>query len=381
MGKPSILFYHAHFFGPSETFIYHQARNPHINTLLLGKRITNENQFNFEGFKKFIFKRSIWDGILSNIIYIFGIDRYYFSHSVSLIEKLLAGEKIDLIHAQFGFSAVRILPVAKRMKLPLVVSFHGLDASKLLRKRPYRNGLKKVFDYASSIIVCNPSMADVLPLDASQRQKVKWVPYGIDLEKFTPAKAVKPTSNSVQLLHVGRLIEKKGVPDLIRVFLNLLKSHDNILLNIVGTGPEEELCRSIVKSAGAENQVLFHGWKTPDQVKELMELCDIFVLNSRTARDGDMEGLPNGILEAMAMGMAVVSTRHAGIPRAVESEKEGILVGENDNEGLTIAISRLLENSELRLQLGNAARQKVEKHFTLEQMHDALSKIYRPLGG
>jgi len=291
------------------------------------------------------------------------------------MKRLLQSQQVDLIHAQFGGNGVRILPVAKRLNIPLIVSFHGFDASRKLASRSYREGLKEVFDYASAIVVCNTGMADALPLSEDHKRKVYWVPYGIDIKQFSDDTSVAPL-NSFNILHVGRLVEKKGVPDLICAFASATKNGDQMTLHIVGTGRLESECRALVKKFNLKSKVIFHGWKSPHGVKELMQQCDVFVLNSRVARNGETEGLPVGLLEAMAMGRAVISTRHAGIPLAIENEVSGILVNERDTESLSQQLLRLYHNKELRLAMGKAARAKVENQFTMEYMHKNLHNIY-----
>lgn len=291
------------------------------------------------------------------------------------MKRLLQGQPLDLIHAQFGGNGVRILPLAKQMKIPLIVSFHGFDASKKLSSASYRNDLKDVFDYASAIVVCNIGMADVLPLSENHRSKVRWIPYGIDVEQFSNDTSSEQL-DSFSILHVGRLVEKKGVPDLIRAFAKATKEVDQMNLNIVGAGREEDECRALVKEYSLQSKVIFHGWKSPLEVKELMQQCDLFVLNSRVDSKGDAEGLPNGLLEAMAMGKPALSTRHAGIPLAIENEVSGLLVDERDTDSLAQQIIRLYHNKELRQAMGKAARTKVENRFTMKRMHEDLRDIY-----
>jgi len=374
MNKINILYYHAHFFSGSETFIYQQAINPHIHASLLAKRYINSSGLPLDAFTKLNFRRTWWDGLVSNLLFIFGVDQYYQHRSISILTKLISSQSIDVLHAQFGFNAIRILPVAKALQIPLVVSFHGLDASKLLRKRSYRNGVKKVFNYASAIVICNPAMVDALPLTHKQKDKVVWIPYGIDTQKFSGI--VHQAHSNPQLLHVGRLVEKKGVPDLIRAFSKITLQNVKPILHLVGTGPQENICRTLVKELALEDQVQFHGWKSPEEVKQLMQLCDLFILNSRIALDGDSEGLPVGLLEAMAMGMPVISTRHAGIPLAIDDGVNGILVSEHDTDALTQAIKVLLTNEEKRHSIAVAARKKIEERFTIQQMHEKLYEIY-----
>lgn len=369
--KPRVLFYRTYFFKKSETFIYRQAINPYIQPFLLADRFLRSDEMPIDAFVKFK------SGSL--IAYLlrkwFGKKLHYSNNTIAKMKRLLQGESFDLLHAQFGNSAVRILPLAKQLNIPLVVSFHGFDASRKLADRSYREGLKDVFDYASAIVVCNTGMVDALPLNEAHRKKVHWVPYGIDIELFTPDPPVDEPK-SFNILHVGRLIEKKGVPDLIRAFALATKGADQMTLHIVGTGKEEDECRALAKEYNLESKIVFHGWKSPREVKNLMQQCEVFVLNSRVAANGETEGLPVGLLEAMAMSRAVISTRHAGIPLAVENEVSGVLVDERDTHSLSQQMICLYHDKELRLALGKAARAKVESQFTMKRMHENLRDIY-----
>jgi glycosyltransferase involved in cell wall biosynthesis len=379
--KLRVLFYHGYFFRRTETFIYRQAINPYIHPFLLAGRYYQSAEMPTREFIRFKFKRTLADWSTSNLSKWFGKKwfgkaPYYRSNSITKMKRLLKGQPFDLIHAQFGGNAIRILPLAKQLNIPLIVSFHGFDASRKLANRSYREGLKEVFDYASAIVVCNTGMADVLPLSENHKSKVHWVPYGIDNEQFSTDTSTKQL-NSFSILHVGRLVEKKGVPDLIHAFASAIKEVDQMMLHIVGGGRETYECRSLVKKYDLESKVVFHGWKSSREVKELMQQCDVFVLNSRVARNGETEGLPVGLLEAMAMGRAVLSTRHAGIPLAIENEVSGVLVEERDTDSLAQQMIRLYHNKELRQAMGKAARAKVENQFTMKRMHENLRNIYR----
>ncbi len=370
--KPRVLFYHSYFFRKSETFIYRQAINPFIHPILLAGRYFQSAEMPADKFTQFKFKRTLFDW--------FNKKPYYGKKSITKMEQMLRGQSIDLIHAQFGPNGIRIFPLAKQMNIPLIVSFHGFDASRKLANHSYRDGLKEVFDYASAIVVCNTGMADVLPLSEAHQKKVRWVPYGIDIDQFSIDASVEELS-SFNILHVGRLVDKKGVPDLIRAFANATKEVDQMTLHIVGTGRQENECRTLVKENNLESKVIFHGWKSPQDVKKLMQQCDAFVLNSRVASDGDTEGLPVGMLEAMAMSRAVISTQHAGIPLAIENEVSGVLVNERDTDSLSKQLLRLYHNKELREAMGKAARAKVENQFTMHRMHENLRDIYNEITG
>jgi glycosyltransferase involved in cell wall biosynthesis len=368
--KPRVLFYRTYFFKKSETFIYHQVKNPYIHPFLLADRFLRSTEMPIDTFVKFKSSSLIayW------LTKWFGKQLHYSERSIAKIKRLLQGQSFDLIHAQFGDNGLRILPLARQLNLPMVVTFHGFDASRKLANRIYYEGLKELFDYASAIIVVNTGMADVLPLNEANRRKVRWVPCGVDPEQFVFDQSVQ--TKSFNILHVGRLIEKKGVPDLIRAFAMATKEVDKMTLHIVGTGKEAGECRALAKEYHLESKIIFHGWKSPKEVKELMQQCEVFVLNSRVASNGETEGLPVGLLEAMAMSRAVISTRHAGIPLAVENEVSGILVDERDTHSLSRQMLRLYHDKKLRLDLGIAARAKVENQFSMKRIHENLRDIY-----
>ncbi len=127
-----------------------------------------------------------------------------------------------------------------------------------------------------------------------------------------------------------------------KVFSDLSTRMPDIRLNVIGDGPELGAIQQLAQDTRA---VKFYGSQPHEEVKKFMLDADIFVLNSRVGDSGDMEGLPVSLLEAMSMGKAVVSTRHAGIPEAVTDGVNGLLVNEKDNASLSAAIEKLIIRS------------------------------------
>lgn len=181
----------------------------------------------------------------------------------------------------------------------------------------------------------------------------------------------------IRILHSGRLASKKGVPDLIQVFSKIAHTYENVTLHILGEGQDELACRDLVNTLALEQRVIFYGAQPQSEVLRLMNECSIFVLNSRISDDGDMEGLPNSILEAMSMEMAVVSTYHAGIPSAIENGISGLLVPERDNEALHHALKKLLDDRLLLQDLSRNARKRVLEEFNIENMVEKINAVYR----
>lgn len=367
------------FFPISETFIYNQvlALSSAYTVDLLGSSFINEELFVLEN-KKHLFKYhyGVFDGMVSTVLKNVLCNKERLSPAAhNKIRKLMEKEGIDYVHAHFGYMGLRILPVAKTLNIPLIVSFHGLDASpESLNQGDYRKNLKKLFDYASGIIIVSSHMFRSLDLGPYQ-EKVHFIPYGVDTDKFRKAPVIKK-ERTIRILHVGRLVEKKGVPDLISVFLKIYHQYD-IRLDIIGDGPERERCQALI-AGHADKQVPIELWgaKPHDFILQMLHAADIFVLNSRVSPSGDMEGLPNVILEAMSMGLPVLSTYHAGIPDLIQSGENGVLVDEYDNTQLMEALIRLIEEEDKRERLGSKARQTVVETHALHLMGKRLRDVF-----
>ncbi len=371
----NIITYHNYFYHLSETFIYRQVKylKESFNVYLVSKDFTAEPTFDFTGVHKIKLNRSeraikkLFEKVFNN-----NKNENFRFYNHFQLSRLIKEKNIKLIHAHFGIEALHILPVAMNSNIPLVVSFHGFDASRALLNKQYADALPALFNYASKIIVSSKHMIDNLKLQPWS-SKVIVLPYNIDTEEFKPVMDRPGNNHKIQLLHSGRIVAKKGVPDLITVFHNLQKKHSNIHLTVLGAGPELSLCRKKVSDLKISN-VSFLGAQNIIAVKKQLDEADIFILNSRVGEDGDMEGTPVSILEAMSMGKAVVSTYHAGIPDVIKDGINGLLVPEKNNEELEKAISKLIMNPDLRMQIGITARNSIMCNFSNDKLLPLLEK-------
>lgn len=375
-----LIFNHA-FFHLSETFIYQQVTGmpADINVELMGFDFQNENVFQLDN-KKHVIKKSsnLFDRTLAFVLKrLFGIKPGIGVFSRSAIKRTLKEIKPDIIHAHFGFNALLIYPIARSLGIPLVVTFHGLDASPhFLKNNTYLSGINDVINYASAILIVSPHMISTLSLSKLEN-KTFLIPCGVDPDDFnSPARA--GNSKVVHILHSGRVVGKKGVPDLVKVFIVLNKEYPDTRLHIIGDGPELEFSKELAADA-TEGSILFYGATPHAEVKKMMGDADIFVLNSRTSDSGDMEGLPVSILEAMSMRLPVVSTKHAGIPHIITNGSDGILTEEKDNNLLFDALRKLVTDEPLRRQLGEAARHTIMQRFTVGQVNRRIADVYRQI--
>lgn len=372
----NILVFNKTAFGISETFIYKQVKALSEKNKVFVATYETTSLFPVEKFSVIKLKKRPFSGrlkVLNNVFLNSPQKKEQFAHTQ--LTRIIKQKKISLIHAHYGTGGLVVLKAAKEMDIPLVVSFHGYDASAKLKVAEYARQLPELFDYASGIIICSNHMIQTLTLQ-KWMSKVHFLPYGIDTSFFKPTSWTK-IDKVVRLLHSGRVVAKKGVVDLIKVFHQLLLTHNNIQLDIVGAGDDLEQCKALMQTLQVpEDKLLFHGAQPHEMVKAFINKADIFILNSRVAPNGDMEGLPNTILEAMSMGKAVVSTYHAGIPDAITSGIDGVLVKENDNEALKSALEELINNAEKRSMLGQNGRRTVVEKFDEKEMSKKLQNIF-----
>jgi glycosyltransferase involved in cell wall biosynthesis len=284
----------------------------------------------------------------------------------------------QLIHAHFAVDGVFALPLAKRLRVPLIVTLHGYDVtmsdteySKFRTGRLYLHHRRKLWERAE-LFLCVSDFIRVKALEAGfPERKLRTHYIGVDHAAFS--RAVGP-SDHASVLFVGRLVEKKGCDVLIRAMSMVQKELPDILLTIIGDGPMRESLEKLVKSLGVRCQFL--GYGSSQQIKQMLQRATIFCVPSRTAKGGDSEGLGMVFLEAQAMGVPVVSSLHGGIPEAVIHGETGLLAPEGDFHMLAEHLRLLLGREDLRALYGSRGTQWVRSKFDIEMQTQRLEDIY-----
>ena len=198
---------------------------------------------------------------------------------------------------------------------------------------------------------------------------------GVDTTKIvygTPAEA--PI-----VLHIARLVEKKGTATLIIAFAKTLEKNRDARLRIIGAGPLRAKLEALTRVLGIEPHVDFLGARSHVEVLEEIRSCRIVCVPSITAKSGDQEGLPQVLLEAGAAGRPIVATRHSGIPEGVVDGMTGILVEERDPDALSDALSALLEDFDLCVAFGLAGRNFVHRNFDVMKQARKVEEVYNSL--
>lgn len=287
-----------------------------------------------------------------------------------LAERLRA-ERPDVVLAEYGNMGAEILPSCEAARIPLVVHFHGFDAHRNDYVARYGN-YAELFRYASALVVVSRAMELRLLELGAPREKVIYNCYGIDVDRFVPG---RPDQAPPHFLAIGRFAEKKAPHLTIEAFSRVVAQRPEARLTMVGQGRLWERCKQLVQERGLQNSVDLCGVKRPAEIVELFHRSRAFVQHSVVTESNDHEGTPLAVLEAMATGVPVVSTRHAGINDVVAHGERGLLCAEHDVEGMAAHMIALIDEPSRALAMGVAGRAYVEVAHRVEVQVANLQRI------
>ncbi len=354
----NVVVYRRKYLPLSETFIYEQLiGHTEVRTMVLTRsRPINRSQFPFEP----IYVRKSFDGLPA----------------------WLKQKDVKCLHARFGPAGLELLPIARKAELPLLTSFHGVDISKRVKANPgYKRRLQHLFRHGDAFTVVSDHMKRRLIRLGCPEHKITLIRSGIDLNKFPFLPIPEVEDGRYRFLSVGRLVEKKGMDTLIRAFRRVRRAYPGATLTIVGKGEQRKKLERLIRLYDLSEAVRLKGALLHRDVQKEMAECHVFVIACKTARDGNQEGIPNVLMEAMATGRPVVSTRHAGIPELVEHGKSGYLVPERSYDKLADAMMRMIAERDKWGQMAREAREKVEQHHDVRNQRKKLETLYLQLIG
>ncbi len=299
---------------------------------------------------------------------------------VEAIERTLSERGASVLHIWFGHIGMHLLPLLRSESLPCpaVVSFHGADASVDLNKPGYRAAIKAVFANADAILVRSQSLAVELCAQGCPADKIRLQRTGLPLDEWPLAESRSvPEDGAWHLVQTCRLIEKKGLDVTLQALVKARQSFPKMHLTVAGEGGLRDSLEALSRDLGIGDAVDFVGFIDQAAMLKLYSDAHLFMHPSRVGGDGNREGVPNAMLEAMATGLPVVATRHGGIPDAVDDGVGGQLVEENDVAGLAVAITEVVSDVSRWQAMGKAARGAVVDRFEQGQQVAALEAIYR----
>jgi colanic acid/amylovoran biosynthesis glycosyltransferase len=287
-----------------------------------------------------------------------------------------------LVHAHFGVCGALALPLMPRLKVPLIVTFYGIDATMTdryarqnsLSTRIYLKRREQLKREADLFIGVSEFIKQKLIGQGFPAEKTISHYYGVDTKQFQ-SEIQLPRQSIV--LFVGRFSEKKGCEYLLRAMAQVQAVASEIELVMIGDGELKTELETL--AAKLLRRYQFLGFQTQSVVKSWMDRSMVLVVPSVTASTGDSEGLPTVVVEAQSMGLPVVASRHAGIPQAVIDGETGFLTAERDIAGLATSILQLFRDPELWQRFSLNGKEHVEKNFNLHKQTTILESIYESI--
>jgi colanic acid/amylovoran biosynthesis glycosyltransferase len=276
----------------------------------------------------------------------------------------------DIIHCQFGTLGLVGLWLKQigRLEGKLITSFRGIDMSK-----KYHSLYNELFKKGYLFLPNNQYFKNKLIELGCDKNKIIIHRSGINLNKFIfSPKTLKP-NKKIKIVSIARLIEKKGIEYGIKAVAKLAKTNKNIEYNIIGDGPLRKQLQNLINESGLKNTIKILGWKKQDEIIEILKNSHILIAPSITGSDGDIEGIPNSLKEAMAVGLPVIGTFHSGIPELVKSE---FLVPEKDSDALANKLNYLMQHPEIWPEITKTNRKIIEEQYDINKLNNQLIEIY-----
>lgn len=308
-----------------------------------------------------------------------------FGYRAASGELLFAAEPMldanhDLWHAHFAPNGITLalLRDAGLIHGRVVTTFHDYGLTWYLKKWG-DDVYSHLFEHSELILAISDWARRRIIELGCPAEKVVVHHMGVDCGRFAPQLKQRRADEPLRLLSVGRLTEKKGIEYAIRAVAKLRDTGIPFTYTHLGGGDLQAMLEQLVRELDVSDIVHLCGPRTQDEVATALHEADVFVAPSVTAADGDAEGIPVVLMEAMAAGLPVVSTRHAAIPELVEDQRSGLLVDERDADALADCLHTLLRDDDTRRRMGARGRAVVEREFNIDSLNDILVERFQQL--
>lgn len=288
----------------------------------------------------------------------------------------LRRDKPALVHCYYGHKAAGYLRMLRDWGGPWIVSFHGVDVAKDMDKPEHVEALREVCREARLVLARSESLLEKLRMLGCPEEKLRLNRTPIPLEHLPAHTRTPPAGDEWRLVQACRLIAKKGLLTTLAALETVVREKPRTRFILCGDGPLMEKLRAVIAERGLSANVELRGWTSqPDLIAEYQR-AHLFLHPSELTKEGDQEGIPNSMLEAMATGLPVVATTHGGIPEAVTHERDGLLVPEKEPVQLAEAILSIMRDPAKLRRLSENAAASVRAHFGAEQQVSRLEDLY-----
>lgn len=375
MEKKKAALFCTNFLEFSQAFVYEELLNHKRYEIdVFSKTRKNENRFPYDSVYSLFpakgFKNTV-DGLLySTIMY------------SARFMKILKESQYSLIHAQFGPGSIYALNFAKKLNIPLVVTFGGYDVPLLRTKRRFNPAYLRYWLLSGRMLrevdlflPVSHDLANKLIELGAPPEKVKVFHRGIVIPEYK-GKELKKKNDAIKILMVGRFVEKKGFEYGIEAVSRAVQMNRNMELTIIGTGPLRAVYEKMIASSNMENSIILLDNMPQAEIFKVMEGSDIIMVPSVIARNGDIEGITNVLKEGCARGMAALITHHGGNFEIVEDGKTGFIVPERDADALFEKLMLFSKDIFLIRKMGDAAALKIRNELDIRHTNEILEKHY-----
>ena len=377
--KPIVAHISHIFFAKPETFIYHSISNlKQFHPICLCWKIDNLELFPFpeRDLHKISLKYNPFEFYRDLVI-----KRWNDPQAKKRAERIIKEKDVRFIHAHYGYNGYFALNTKKKLNIPLITTFYGIDISCFPRAKKWKSRFKILFQEGDLFLVEGEYMKLLLKDLGCPDEKIHIQRIGIPLHKikYRPRRP-KKNNDKVVFIFGGRFEEKKGLIYALKAVYEVRSKYQNFEFRIIGDGTLRPQIEKFIENHDMKNYVQMLGFLNYEDYLKEMNNADIFVHPSVKATNGDMEGgAPTTILEAQAMGMPVISTYHADIPNIVVEGKSALLSKEKDYKAIACSMEYLLETQEAWEQMGSIGREFVETYHNIYNEVDRLEEIYSQL--
>lgn len=294
--------------------------------------------------------------------------------------EIFAREGVGLVHAHLGWEGARTAHLARRPRVPFLVSFYGRDAGLLPRRAYWRTLYKRLFAVADLVLAEGPHMGRVLAEIGAPAERVRVVHLGIPLQEFPFAERCGSDEGPVVGLLAASFREKKGIIYALEAVARLAAKHPRLRLRIIGDGPLHTQILARTKAPDLAGRIALLGYQPYPVYKQELARAHFFMAPSVTAADGDTEGgAPVCLLEAQASGLPVVATTHCDIPEVTRPGHSAFLAPERDVASLAACLDELLSHPERWPAMGRAGHAHIEAEFDIDRQVARMNEVYREL--
>lgn len=365
------------FLARSEVFIYELVTNQRdVEKIIVARQVRNLDLFPFEPVLRCNGNgNGSGRSVVGNIM-----NRFTQARKNDLVraEARIREERPHLLHAHFGLMGVRALELKRRLGIPLVTSFYGVDASKQARDPGNREGFRNLFREGDLFLAEGSAMKLRLVGIGCPPDRIRIQHLGVDPDKISCARRLFPSpGDTVRVLFCGRFVEKKGLFDALCAVKTARDEGLDLEFRIVGDGPQRPDVEAFIENYGLGSHVEMLGMLDHASYRRELATAHILLQPSKTASDGDTEGgAPTVLLEAQASGLPVVSTMHADIPEYVRNGESGLLSEEGNIRDLARALLSIAENPAVLEKMGLRGRKHILENYDVRREAEKLERIY-----